>query len=78
MAKLAAGDRVEVIEHSHKQHIGARGTVTHVGAGIKAANLPELEAEPRYSVALDDGGVLHDLREHQLLKLLGTTHQQER
>lgn len=78
MATLAAGDRVEVIKHSYEQHIGARGTVIHVGAGIKHINLPELEAEPRYSVAFDDGGVLHDLREEQLRKLQGTTYQQEK
>jgi hypothetical protein len=84
MEKLAAGDRVEVIEYSDKKYIGERGTVIHVGTGIKPAtqpievNLPKQETEPRYSVALDDGGVLHDLREQQLRKLQGTTHQQEK
>jgi hypothetical protein len=83
MGKFVAGDRVQVIEYSDKKHIGGRGTVVHVGTGIKPAsqtvigNLLKQETEPRYSVALDDGGDLHNLREQQLRKLQGTIHQQE-
>jgi hypothetical protein len=82
--KLVLGDRVEVIRHSEPKHIGERGTVIHVGTGIKpttgaiVGKHPKKETEPRYNMALDDGGDLRDLREQQMRKLEGTTHQQEK
>lgn len=84
MAKLAAGDRVQVIEHSDKKHIGERGTIIHVGTGIKPAtqpivvNLPKQETELRYNLAIDESTELHNLREQQLRKLQGTISQQEK
>lgn len=84
MVKLVAGDRVQVIEYSDQKHMGERGTVIHVLNGIKPVthpahvNLPKQETEPRYNVALDIGGELHDLREQQLRKLQGTTYQEEK
>jgi RNase P/RNase MRP subunit p29 len=84
MGILMAGERIEVIEHSDKKYMGERGTVIHVRTGINPdahpveVNIPKQATEPRYSVALDDGGLLHDLREQQLRKLQGTTHQQEK
>jgi hypothetical protein len=84
MEKLVVGDRVEVVRHSEPKHIGERGTVIHVGTGIKPTTraigekLPKKETEPRYNMALDDGGDLHDLRAQQMRKLKGTTYQQEK
>jgi hypothetical protein len=84
MGTLAAGDRVQVIEHSDPKYIGERGTVIHVETGIEpdtqpiVVKHPKQEIEPRYSVVTDEGGVLHNLREQQLRKLQGTTYQQEK
>ena len=75
MSKFTLGDKVEIIKHMDKKHVGKRGEIIHTGTGIKPitqpvqVNLPKQETEPRYSVALDDGGELHNLREDQLKKL---------
>ena len=75
MPEFAVGDKVEVIEHIDNGRVGKRGEIIHAGTGIKPVtqpvhvNLPKQETEPRFSVTLDDGGELHNLRETQLRKL---------
>ena len=72
---LVIGDKVEVIEYSEKKCVWNRGEVIHVGTGIERTtqpvdvNLPKEETEPRYIIKLDNGKVLHYLREQQLRKL---------
>lgn len=75
MPKFVIGDKTEIIEHPNKQYVGKHGRVIHVGTSIKGVTqpvnvkLPKREFEPYYSVALDDGREVHNLKENQLRKL---------
>ncbi len=66
---LVIGDKVKVIEYSEKKYMGNCGEVIYVGTGTDDVNLPKKETEPSYIIKLDNGKVLHYLREQQLRKL---------
>jgi len=75
MAKFVIGDKIKVVKHSNKKYIGKCGEVIYVGSTIKGVTqpvnveLPKRESEPYYSVALDDGREVHNLKEEQLCEL---------
>ena len=70
---LAIGDRVEIV--ARRGEVSRYGDVVHIDTGIKpitqpaVSNLPKRETEPRYSVKLNSGEVVHHLMERQLRKL---------
>jgi hypothetical protein len=74
MPKFEIGDKVEIIKHSNKQYVKKQGKVFHVGNSIKGVTqpvnveLPKRELEPYYSVVLDNGEEVHNLKERQLRK----------
>jgi hypothetical protein len=75
MTKLAIGDRVQVINHPDKAYMWKSGKVVHVGSGFKPVpdpakeKLPKLPEEPYYTVELDGGTELENLKNSQLRKL---------
>jgi hypothetical protein len=74
---LSIGDKVEILDSAKKQNQGKHGKIVLPTDGLKRntqpigenGKLPKLEKEPRYTVELDDGTVLHYVREQQLRKL---------
>jgi len=66
---LVIGDKVKVIEYSERKYMGNRGEVIYAGTGTVDVNLPKKETEPTYIIKLDNGKVLHYLKEQQLQKL---------
>ena len=72
---LAIGDRVEVIGRPSDTFPGKHGDIVHIDTGIKpgtqpgVSSLPPRQIEPRYSVKLNTGEVVHHLTEQQLRKL---------
>ena len=74
MSKLSIGDRIEIIYHSEAQHIGEKGKVMYIGGSLTSSTQPVEEKlsgfqrEVRYSVKLDDGTIINNLREIQLRK----------
>jgi hypothetical protein len=71
---LAIGDMVEIMGRPGGTSTGKHGEIVHIASGIKpvsqpvVVNLPKQDTEPRYSVKLNNGEVVHYLREHQLRK----------
>lgn len=76
MSPLVAGDKVEVLEHSNKKLVSKRGTVVLVGTTPLrvtqpvTVDLPKMQEEPCYSLELDGGGELHNLKGNQLRKVV--------
>lgn len=74
MATITMGDKIEIIYHSDKKYIGVKGTIIYVGSSMLSNPMPandeyNPEQKLRYSVKLDDGNMLHDLKDIQLRKL---------
>lgn len=77
MAEFVEGDRVEVINHADKRHEGKHGEVMRVlrGSGpttpnlLEGQKLPRPKTEPRFTMRLDDGMLLRNLRQAQIRKL---------
>jgi hypothetical protein len=72
---LKIGDRVKILECYNMKLIGKTGKVALVTTGIRPGSPPAgetrqhhpgLQDEPRYSVELDEGDKIHNLRENQL------------
>ncbi len=74
MAALNVNDKVEIIYHVTKDNIGAKGTVIYVGSSMLSNPMPanedyNPEQKLRYSIKLDNGTMVHDLKDIQLRKL---------
>jgi hypothetical protein len=73
--QFVIGDRIEVIKHIEKRYIGMVGIVIHIGSRYKTiteaidSNLPRQATESSYSIKLDSGEELHNLRGEQLHKM---------
>jgi hypothetical protein len=76
---LKIGDKVKILECYNMKLVGQTGKVILVTEGVKPGSQPVSETqahknfqnEPRYSVELDEGDEIHNLRENQLYKLHG-------
>jgi hypothetical protein len=72
---LAIGDRVEIMGRPGDLNRGKYGDIVHIDTGVEPSNrpapvkLPRRDTEPSYSVKLNNGEVVHHLREQQLRKL---------
>jgi RNase P/RNase MRP subunit p29 len=74
---LAIGDKVEVLDSAFRKNIGKKGKVILVTTGFNSntqpideyGKIPKLTEEPRDTVELDDGTLLHSMREQQLRKI---------
>ena len=70
---LAIGDRVEIM--GRRGDPNRYGGIVQVNTGVTPNNqpgpvkLPARDPEPSYSVKLNNGEVMHHLREQQLRKL---------
>jgi hypothetical protein len=74
VATFNINDKVEIIYHLTKNNIGAKGTVIYVGSSMLSNPMPvnedyNPEQKLRYSVKLDAGTMVHDLKDIQLRKL---------
>jgi hypothetical protein len=72
---LGIGDRVEIMARTDAGNRGRFGDIVHIDTGIKPVVQPTIRSapgryvEPRYSVKLNSGEVVHHLMEQQLRKL---------
>ena len=75
MSKINMGDRIEIVYLPERNHIGKQGKIIFIGHSMKSSTQPiddkygNPDKEYRFSIQLDDGTVLNDLREIQLRQL---------
>ena len=72
---LSIGDRVEIVGRRGDALTGKYCDIIHFVTGAEPSNqpasmrLPVKDTQPRYSVKLNNGEVIHHLRKHQMRKV---------